>query len=107
MTRATLATAIHRGLIVGRIAAAILVFLTLLHADFHILSITAGLGVFHFAFVFAAAVHGLFAFGLGVMAATLAIFHLAHVMTAALCFGSGRGTGGGRCRVSLRPDDHR
>ena len=95
MTRAAFATAVGSRLLGGGTAAllviaaaALAVFLALLHAGFHVLVVAAGLRVFHFAFIFAATSHGFLAIGLVMMAATPGVFHVIAVMAAGLRFGS-------------------
>ena len=69
------------------------VFLAFLHRRFHVFTIAAGLTIFHFTLVFAATGGGVLGIGRGVMAATLAVLHVGHiVMTASLGLR-------GRCRV--------
>ena len=107
MAGATVATAICGALVGRRGAAALAVFLTFFHAGLHVFAFATGLGILFFAFFFVAAGYSIFAFGFGVMATTLAIFHVVHVMAAALGFGSGGRVGGGWGLVSLCPHHKR
>jgi hypothetical protein len=117
MTRAFVAAAGFGGLVaLGFVALAIgaaAILFAFLHRGFHVFAIATRLAVFHFALVFAAAARGVLGiFGVGgVMAASLAIFHLhiRHVVVAAALglrgwggFGSAR-----RSRRFLGPADQR
>jgi len=96
MTQAAIATAAGSRFVGARTAAilsvataALAVFLALLHAGFHVFILAAGLGIFLFAFVFAATSHRFLGVALVMMATPTGIFHVIAVMAAGFCLGSG------------------
>jgi hypothetical protein len=90
MSFALIAAAARGGFVGFGFAAALAVFATavflaFLHRRFHVLTVAAGLAILHFALVFAATGCGVLGIARGMMAATLAILHIGHVvMTAPL-----------------------
>jgi len=76
--------------ILSVVTAALAVFLALLHAAFHVFILAAGLGVFPFAFVFAATSHRFLGVALVMMATSNGILHVIAVMAAG--FRCGRGS---------------